>query len=322
MNPILALIIANVIWGAASPIFKFALTNVPPFTLAFLRFFIAGIIFIPLVIGKWQKLEMRDWFKLILLGFFGISLNISFYFLGLRMTESINAPIIASSGPVIIYILSILFLKEKIKFKKTVGMAIGLIGVLVIIFSPFIIDGKKIAMGEINGNIFFFIATMGAVLQTVFARDIMKKVNVFQASVVTFFFGALTFTPFLFNEFRTWGFQDLNINGWTGIIFGAVFSSAIGYGLFYYGLRKIEAGDAGIFTYIDPVTAVIIAIPLLHEYPSVLYFFGSILVFGGIYLAEGRIHWHPFHLLKKIEKEATVINKKIETAVNEITEIK
>ena len=39
MNPILALIITNVIWGAASPIFKLALTNIPPFTLAFIRFF-------------------------------------------------------------------------------------------------------------------------------------------------------------------------------------------------------------------------------------------------------------------------------------------
>ena len=39
MNAILALVIANIIWGAASPIFKYALTDIPPFTLAFIRFF-------------------------------------------------------------------------------------------------------------------------------------------------------------------------------------------------------------------------------------------------------------------------------------------
>ncbi|PIX68551.1 hypothetical protein COZ40_02690, partial [Candidatus Roizmanbacteria bacterium CG_4_10_14_3_um_filter_39_13] len=50
MNPIVALIIANIIWGAACPIFKFALVNIPPFTIAFIRFFFAGIIFLPLVL--------------------------------------------------------------------------------------------------------------------------------------------------------------------------------------------------------------------------------------------------------------------------------
>jgi len=300
MNPVLALIIANIIWGAASPIFKFSLENIPPFTLAFIRFFFAGLIFIPLTIGKWQKLTIKQWFELFLLAFFGITINISFYFLGLKATESINAPIIASSGPIIIYILSVIFLKERLRPKKTMGMLLGLIGVMIIIFSPIFLDGKQFVMGEITGNLLIFVATMGAVFQAIFGRGIMKKINAYQASLITFFFGAISFFPFFINELKNWSFTSLNANGWLGIIFGVVFSSAIGYSLFYYGLSKIEAGDAGIYTYIDPVTAVLIAIPLLGEYPNLWYFLGSFLVFGGIYLAEGRIHWHPWHKLKKI----------------------
>ena len=71
MNPVLALIIANVIWGMASPIFKFSLTNIPPFTLAFTRFFFAGLIFLPFARSKWQHLTAKQWFKIILVGFFG-----------------------------------------------------------------------------------------------------------------------------------------------------------------------------------------------------------------------------------------------------------
>ena len=111
MNPILALIIANIIWGAASPIFKFALQNIPPFTLAFIRFFFAGLIFLPIALNKWQHLTLKQWLEIILVGFFGITINISFFFLGLEKTESINIPVIASSGPVFIYLLSIIFLK-------------------------------------------------------------------------------------------------------------------------------------------------------------------------------------------------------------------
>jgi len=88
-----------------------------------------------------------------------------------------------------------------------------------------------------------------------------------------------------------------------GIIFGVFFSSALAYFLFYYGLSKISTQEVGLFTYIDPVVAILIAVPLLGEYPNLYFFLGSILIFGGIFIAENRIHWHPFHKLKiKSEK--------------------
>ena len=298
MNPILALIIANIIWGMASPIFKFSLTNIPPFTLAFIRFFFAGLIFLPIALNKWQKLSARQWLEILLVGFFGITINISFFFLGLAKTESINVPVIASSGPVFIYLLSIIFLKEKPKLRVLTGMLIALAGVLFIILSPLILDGKKFVLGAIEGNLFILIATFGSVLQTVFGRDVIKKINIMQVSAITFLFGSMTFLPFIPKEFASWDISFLNIAGWTGIIFGVFFSSALAYFLFYYGVSKLKAQDVGIFTYIDPLAAIVVAAPLLHEYPNLFYIFGGALIFGGIYFAEGRVHWHPFHKIK------------------------
>ncbi|MFA6533346.1 MAG: DMT family transporter, partial [Patescibacteria group bacterium] len=226
MNPILALIIANVIWGMASPIFKFALTNIPPFTLAFIRFFFSGLIFLPLALNKWQKLTAKQWLEIILVGFFGITINISFFFLGLEKTESINVPVIASSGPIFIYLLSIIFLKERPKLRVLTGMLIALAGVLFIILSPLIVDGKKFIIGAIEGNLFILVATFGSVFQTIFGRDVLKKVNSFQVSAITFLFGSLTFIPFIPKEFSNWNMSLLNTAGWTGIIFGVFFSSA------------------------------------------------------------------------------------------------
>ena len=298
MNPILALIIANIIWGAASPIFKFALQNIPPFTLAFIRFFFAGLIFVPFVINKWQPLTVRQWIEIILVGFFGVTINISFFFLGLGKTESINAPIIASSGPIFIYLLSVQFLKEKPKLKVFTGMLIGLLGVLIIILSPIFLGQKKLAFGEIQGNLFFLLATLGTVFQTIVGKDVLRKINSFQVTLISFLFGSLTFLPFMRNELVSWSFTNLDIRGIVGIIFGIFLSSALAYYLYYWGISKIKAQEVGLFAYIDPVIAVLIAIPLLGEYPNLYFFIGSIFVFGGIYLAEGRVHWHPFHKLK------------------------
>jgi len=295
MNPVLALIITNVIWGAASPIFKFALQNIPPFTLAFIRFFLAGLIFIPFAYIYRQKITWAEFINILWVGFFGITVNIAFFFLGLQRTESINVPVIASSGPVFIYLFSILFLRERPKLKVASGMLIALIGVLIIILSPIFVDNKRFILGEIEGNIFIFVATMGMVLQTVFGKNLLKKVNPYLVSAISFLFGSVTFLPLAVKELNSWGFGQLNFQGWTGIIFGIFFSSALAYFLYYYGISKLAAQEVGVFTYIDPVAAVLIAMPLLGEFPNWYYLIGTLLVFGGIYLAEGRIHWHPFH---------------------------
>ncbi len=316
MNPILSLIITNIIWGGASPIFKFALQNIPPFTLAFIRFFFAGLIFLPLIFFYYQKVSFKRWWQIFLVSFFGIFINITFFFLGLKKTESINAPIIASAGPVFLYLFSIIFLKEKPKIKVAAGMIISLLGVLIIILSPLLFDGKTVFFGEVEGNFFILLATLGTVFATLIGKDLFKKVNPLFATSFTFLISSLLFFAFVPYELSKWSLTDLNLNGWLGIIYGIFFSSAIAYFLYYWGIAKIDGQEVGLFTYIDPVVAVLIAAPLLGEYPNLFYIIGSILVFGGIYLAEGRIHWHPFYKLK-IKNQKSKIKNSIYNRGNE-----
>lgn len=296
--PIVALIISNIIWGAASPIFKYSLHNIPPFTLAFIRFFFASFILLPYYLRHRQKMHRKDYIYLILSAFFGITINISFFFLGLQKAPSINAPIIASSAPVFLFILSIFFLKEKPKTRVFAGMFISLIGVLIIILSPVFIDGMSLIVGAVQGNLLFVVATFGSVLKPLFVRKGLRTINAYQVTFGEFLFGALTFLPFMLFELKDWSFYELNSQGWVGIIFGVFFSSALAYFLFNWGVAKMQAQEVGIFYYIDPVVALLIAIPLLGEFPTIYYLVGSIFVFAGIFVAERRLHYHPIHKVR------------------------
>jgi len=299
MNPILALIIANIIWGAAPPIFKFALENIPPFTLGFLRFFIPALLLLPFIRNfKVRDISPKDWLELILGSFFGITINIAFFFLALQKTQSINAPIIASSGQVFLYILSIIFLKEKAKLKVFAGMMCALIGVVFIILSPVLFEGKSFSLGEFTGNLFLVISTFGAVLHPLLYKNILKKMDTMVVTCLSFFIGSIAFLPMVVGELQSWNVMMLDFRGIVGILFGAFLSSLAAYSLYNYGLSKISTEEIGLFTYIDPIVTVLIAAPLLHEYPTVHFFLGAILVFGGIFIAEGRIHWHPFHKIR------------------------
>lgn len=308
MNPVVALIITNIIWGAAAPLFKFALENIPPFTLAFIRFFFAGILFLPFVLFRNYTLTKKQLFQICLGAFFSITINISFFFLALPKTDSINAPIIASSQPIFLFILSILFLKEKFHKKILWGISVSFIGVLIIILSPLLLNHQTTLLQKetaLEGNLFLVIATFGGITQAIIIKKVLKEVNHFVVSCISFLFGAITFVPLMIPELQRWSFSQLNGQGWTGIIFGVFFSSALAYGLFMYGISKLDAQEVGIFSYIDPVIAILIAIPLLGEYPTPIFFIGTLFVFLGIILAEGRLHWHPIHRIKNYLKPET-----------------
>lgn len=142
-------------------------------------------------------------------------------------------------------------------------------------------------------------ATFGSVFNTLLNKDILNRVNAVVLTYIGFLFGALTFLPLMYFELQTWSLKSLTVNGWTGILYGVIFSSAIAYFLFNYSMSKLRAQEVGLFTYIDPIAAVLLAIPLVSEYPNRFFVLGSILVFLGIFLAEKRIPWHPFHKLDR-----------------------
>lgn len=291
---IIALIITNIIWGAASPIFKLALQNLPPFTLAFFRFFGAMLILLPFTIENlW--IHRKDYLKLFLLSFSGITANITFFFLGLKYAPSINAPIIASSGPVFLYLFSIFILHEKPHIKIFTGMITSLLGVLIIIGQPLLQQGIN---GQIIGNIFFVAATLGAVVHAIVSKKILEKYKAVTITFWSFLIGSLTFLPFFIYEMiNLHPLATIDQRGWLGLIFGIFLSSAAAYLLFEWGINRLQAQEVGLFTYIDPIAAVFIAIPLLGEVVTPVFIIGSIFVFAGIAVAEGRLHYHPLHKL-------------------------
>lgn len=293
--PVLALIVANIIWGATSPILKFSLENIPPFSLAFIRFLLASFILYFFVHRQINYPDLKNkWLWVYAL--FGITLNIAFFFAALERTTAINATIIASTGPVIVLIGSALFLREKFKNNVILGVTIALAGTVVIIFQPLLETGLD---GTITGNFLMLAATLGAVISTIAGRKFLTPANAVGMTFWSCLIGCLTFLPFMLWEFGQdpgW-MANLDIRGWTGIIYGAIFASTIAYTIYDWALAKLPAYKTSVFTYIDPVVAVIIAIPLLGESITWPFIIGSVLIFAGILIAEHRLHWHPLHKL-------------------------
>lgn len=297
---VLSLIVANVIWGFASPIFKWSLTNIPPFTLAFLRFAIAALI-LAVILRKKLSLPIQnthDFWLLMANAVTGITGNIALFFLGLRLTLAMNVPVIASSQPIIVFLLAFLFLNEKLQKKKIFGMLIGTLGILVIVLEPIYYQGMD---GNTLGNFLVILATLCGAFGVLTGRKLFQRYNPLVLTFWAFVIGAISFLPPALVEFARQPtlFQQLDIRGITGIVFGAVFSSLIAYSCQAFGLSKIPANEASIFTYVDPIAGTVLSFFMLREPITIPFLIGTGCIFLGIYIAEHRLHYHPFQKLQK-----------------------
>ncbi|HKZ34820.1 MAG TPA: DMT family transporter [Patescibacteria group bacterium] len=293
---VLALITTSLIWGAAPPIFKWSLENIPVFSLAFIRFFGAAILFFFLA-RKNLSFEKKHLPKLILAACYGISFHIPLFFFGLKTTTSINAGVISTAAPLFTIAAASFVLRERIKLRTLLGTFIGMIGVLSIIGEPLLTEGFSLSF---IGNVLLLLATLLWALYTLESKELFAHYSPMTVTFYSFFIGGLFFLPFVLLEYahNPFWMLDLDIRGIVGILFGVFLSSSLAYFLLQWGLSRMKLSEIGVFIYLDPIVTTLVAVPLLGERLTPLFLLGALLVFFGIYVAERRIAYHPLHKLK------------------------
>ena len=293
---ILFLILANIIWGASFPIYKWTLTEIQPFTFAFLRFVIAAILILPFTY-KNLRVDKKDIPLLILASIISITLSIPIMLFGLKLSPSINAPIIVSSSPIFLIIASALFLKDIVKTKVLIGTIVSLVGILIIMFRPFAVGGFT---GLVLGNLLIFISMLCGIAQTLILKKLMNKNEPLTIVFWSFIIGSLPLLiPIALFEPNIGNINFFSTPVIIGIAYAAILSSAIAHYFSFFGIKYLPASEIGIFSYVDPIATIIIAIPLLSEKITSLYMLGAFFVFFGIFIAEERIHYHSLHRLFK-----------------------
>lgn len=292
-----ALIIAYIIWGGGPPIFKWAFQDVPTFTLAFLRYAIP-LVLMTLFFRKYIPIQRKDLLTVIVAGIFGISFNIGFYFVALHYTASINAAIIGCASPAFLILGAMIFLKERPSRKMLVGNLLGLTGVLLIVLGPSLALASQTST---LGNILLLVSTVSAVVNTLITKNLITKYHPITLMFWTFLVGTATFYPLALRDSMQYGFlYHLNTQGLVGILYGSMFASFAAWFLFFWAYKRVTASETTIYSYLQPVSSVMIAIPLVHEVPSVIFLIGSALVIVGLSIAENHKRYpHTHHLAHK-----------------------
>lgn len=269
---------------------KLTLREVPTFSLAFIRMFCASAILAP-IIYKRLKIESVDFKTFVASALTGVTINISLFFIGLKLAPAINAALLVASVPIFTLITAHFYLKEKFSIVLAGASATALLGVFIIVGIPTASSNSW----EILGNILLLLSALSWVFHEIFAKKLFTKYDAATVAFYTMALGSLTFLPMALYEYfanPNW-FSTVTTNGLLGIFYGIFGASLIAYWAWQKGLSQMPAGRASFFFYIDPISGAILAVLLLGEKITPQLVIGGLLITIAVILVQYRRKPHP-----------------------------
>lgn len=285
---LIAVFLVQVIYG-----FTFTFANdvidggfIRPFGFIFLRVLGAAILFwlLSLFTPK-QKIDSKDYITFFLASIFGIALNMLTFFKGLEFTTPIHASVIMTVVPIVVLVLSALFLKERITGLKITGIILGFSGAIVLS-----VYGKAALIGDniLLGNFLVFINAVSYSIYLIIIKKITSKYHPFTFIKWLFLFGLILVSPFGYNEFSQVDWSSFTPYILFSVIFVVVGATFITYLLNPLALRYLKASTVSTFLYIQPVIASIFALLMGSDTMNTVKLVAATLIFSGVYLVTKR----------------------------------
>jgi len=276
-----------VIWAGNPAALKWALQYMDPLAFNALRFLVATLVPVGIVLAQREGLSWQrgDGPKLLALGLVGHGLYQLLFILGLSLTLAGNAALILSISPAFVALFSALFGFERIRQYAWVGVAVTLAGVGLVVLG----SGQEIEFGsQILGDLLVVAATMSWALYMVFAQDPLKRYSSAKLNALTMPVGALILllvaSPSIVAAAPS--MPGLPTLFWVVLVASGLLALSMAYIVWNKGIQKLGATRTAVYTNLVPVLAAIIAYIFLGEVPGWQFWIGMVLVLAGVSLTR------------------------------------
>lgn len=282
------LCIVAILWGGTFVAGRFIQSDMPSLLSATLRFSLGSIAFIVLLglpnIG-WKRITIKQFWPILLLGFAGVFLYHLFFFYGLQLIPASRAALIVSLNPAMIAFLSFLIWRERITLKKSYGIALSIIGAMIVLLSHTNMQDRS---SSIIGDLAIFGCVVTWGIYTVAGKNTIKSIGALHTVAYSIFIGTiLLLISSIISPTVTWNhFELLTQTDIVSLLYLGILGSALAYVWYYQGIDQIGAANAGTFIALNPLTAVIAGYLLLNETISPSIILGGIFIITGIILTN------------------------------------
>lgn len=291
-------LITNVIvWGAALVVSKPALEVATPFRFLLYRYVLASLLSIPVLIRylpNTKKLAPALP-KIAALELLGTTVALSFLYAGLARTSAIEASLIVTTIPVFVTLGGVFILKEKEEKHELIGLILALLGTGLLVLWPVLNHTSAAVKSQTStlGNLITFGHNLSISAYYLWAKVAYRKLPKFFVTTVSFWIGMISFaglaiieagslTQFWHSVAADWQSPAVV---WASF-YMALFGSIIGLTAYIKGQDLIEASEASVFQYLQPLVALPLGILWLGEVVSTWQLLAIGIILAGVFLSE------------------------------------
>jgi drug/metabolite transporter (DMT)-like permease len=279
-----ALLLGVVLTWAANPAaLKWALNYMDPLALNALRFLLASLLPVGILLAQREGFGWRkgDGTKFLVLGLAGHGLYQVFFIIALNLTLAGNVALILSVSPAFVAIFSALFGFERIRIYAWIGVAFTLAGVAFVVLG----SGEKLEFGsQLLGDLLMLIVTMTWALYTVFSQ----RYSAIKMNALTMPIGAVVMlivaSPSLVATVPS--LPAIPVLFWVVLVASGLLAVSASYMIWSRGLQKLGATRTAVYANLVPVLAAFISFFVLGEPLGWQFWIGMALVFAGVSLTR------------------------------------
>lgn len=267
------------VWGSTFLAIRIGVHEVPPFLLAAMRFFTAG-----LVMYAWLRLRgtpspsRREWVASGALGGLIFVVDYGCLFWAEQRVPSGIAAVVLATIPVFITLMEIIFLRtQRLTARLSLALIVGLCGVAVLMNHSF-------SLGEVPinraGAVALLVAAVTWSIATVFTRRLpLPPSKPMSAAAQMLTGGAQLFVlTAVSGEFSGFRVQAVSWNAWFALIYLIIAGSIVGFTAYVWLLHWESPTKVGTYAYVNPVVAVALGYFLGGEAVGPRTLLGTLLV--------------------------------------------
>jgi probable blue pigment (indigoidine) exporter len=269
------------LWASASTATKIGLKVAEPFTIANVRFFMAGILMLLFAhLLRGYRLPRRsEVLPLIIYGFLNVTAYLGLFVLAIQYVSAGIGSLSTATNPLMISVLSALWLGRKVKWVEWTALTLGMIGVGIATY-PLLENSYATPLGL---WILFF-SMLSYSIGTVYYSRIKWDLPILAINGWQVLFGGILLLPFTF-IFTDFSKNTYDFTFWSSVLWLVVPVSIGAVQLWLY-LLKIDPVKAAMWLFLCPIFGFIYANILLKEPITVYTFAGTALVLIGLYIGQ------------------------------------
>ncbi len=295
---ILAFFAIYVIWGSTYLMNKIAVTELPPFMLAGVRFVTAGLLIfgIARITGKSIKITPRQFINTVIAGFLFLSFGNGVVVWALRYVDTGFAALEIAAQPLVILLMMRVFQGKKIQSMSIIGVILGFIGIYLLVGQKEIIARENAVLGMIM--IFACMCSWGYGSLFVGKADLPRNYFVntgyqmftggILLGIMSLAFGESWSVPWAWSEKVQWVMVLL-----------VVFGSIVAFTSFNYLLKTVSPEKVATSTYVNPIVALLLGWYFLDEKITMQSLLAAVVLLTGVYFINTTKKWVVFARFRK-----------------------